>query len=157
LLKCSNDYKQREENMKRPIDIAAKRRLPAAGAAAIVLATCGVSAVLAWAPGAAGETGAYTPNQPPTTSAIEQRAGGKCAECGVVESIRLIEPRHEAAGRTTRESRKPMPARAIQANSVAEVTLRLSDGASHLFVATDPASWRTGERVIFIAGRTARQ
>jgi hypothetical protein len=148
--------------MKRPIDTAAKRRLPAARAAAIVLATCGVTAVLTWAPGAAGGTGtSYTPekspNQPRTPSALEQRAGARCAECGIVESIRLIEPRHEAAGRTTRDARKPIPARAGQASSVAEVTLRLSDGASHLFLATDPASWRTGERVIFIAGRTARQ
>ena len=34
-----------------------------------------------------------------------------------------------------------------------EVTVRMKDGASHLFMAANSAQWRPGQRVIFIDGR----
>jgi hypothetical protein len=59
-----------------------------------------------------------------------------CGHCGVVES--------------TREIVDDSPVRGV------EITLRTRDGASHLFTALkseNSAGWRTGERVIYIAGR----
>ena len=78
----------------------------------------GISAVMAWGQGSS-EVADTGPEQ--FQNEAVQRIGSKCAQCGVVETIRL-----------------------------AEVTVRMSDGASHLFVAANPAHWRRGERVIFI-------
>lgn len=89
-------------------------------------------------------------------SANEASSDFRCAQCGVVESTREIAPISDQSAKSV------------------EVTVRMKDGASHLFVAASPATsttsassvnsvnspppeslatWRAGERVIFIAGR----
>lgn len=71
----------------------------------------------------------------------EASADLKCTQCGVVESTREIAQLSEGSTRGV------------------EVTVRMKDGASHLFIAASSAnsenlaSWRPGERVIFIDGR----
>jgi len=99
------------------------------GVAVMLLSTSGVVAVMAGMPTSAGVEA-----QIPLV-----RAGGKtrgrirmnCEECGVVMSRRNSE----------------------QFDSLSyEVTLRMSDGSSRVFMDAHPANWRPGERVIFIEG-----
>lgn len=64
----------------------------------------------------------------------------KCAECGVVESSREIEPFvvvGVVAGKASRSH---------------EVTVHMKDGSNRVFVDSTPANWRAGERVTFIEG-----
>lgn len=70
---------------------------------------------------------------PSATGAAPRRAGSKCPACGVIESLRTIEP---AGG---------VPA-------TYEITVRLRDGTTGVHRDASPANWRLGESVIFIEG-----
>jgi hypothetical protein len=62
-----------------------------------------------------------------------------CGECGLIESLRVIEePR--AAG-------LPAPS-----TSRYETSIRLRDGSSHVIADSAPRAWRVGERVKVIGG-----
>jgi hypothetical protein len=90
---------------------------------------------LAAAPVLAGSDAAVDPAV--ALVAIDE-VGEACAHCGVVESMREIG-----------DDSPIMP-------PGVEVTLRTRDGVSHLFTVVKSANslgWRTGERVIYIAGR----
>ena len=63
----------------------------------------------------------------------ELRPAAKCAECGVVESMR----------RVAQEGGLP----ALQ-----EITVRLRDGSIRVSSQVNPAHWRIGERIILIDG-----
>ena len=118
------------------------------GALAIVLASSLLTVVLVLFPLAGDPSGsaAMAADSGAVIESVDGFSGEagaelKCAQCGVVESIREIAQRPEQSTRGV------------------EVTVRMKDGASHLFVATssenaaNSSGWRAGERVIFIDGR----
>ncbi len=119
------------------------------GVAVILLSTPGMVAVMAGMPTSADAADAAIAASKLTTptagsAGVEAQippvqAEGKvrgrirmdCEECGVVMSRRSIER--------------------LDALSY-EVTLRMNDGSSRVFMDAHPANWRPGERVIFIEG-----
>lgn len=140
------------------------------GVAVILLGTSGIAVVMAWPSTATDVAGAvFVPDTSPTSPASsigtqaqiplaraesDARVRVKCAECGVVAFTREIEqldaeidPR--AAGGVARSSRNGISGKPTKSY---EVTVRMKDGSSHVFMAANPANWRPGERVIFIEG-----
>ena len=112
------------------------------GVVCILLITYGISALLVRFPVSAEPI------------AIDAQVSARCMECGVVESTRLIEQSEEkfdqsTAGRVSKDGRNELPKKATNQS---EVTVRMNDGASHLFEAAIPTNWKPGERVIFIEG-----
>jgi len=113
-------------------------------ALAIVFVSAVLTGVLALFPLASDEANAAPVASEPEAEVYPVREAGsdlKCAQCGVVESTRELAQIAETSAKGV------------------EVTVRMKDGASHLFIAASPAnsaspaSWRAGERVIFIDGR----
>jgi hypothetical protein len=120
--------------------------------AAILLGTSGIAAVMAWTPTSIGA------QAPPAAERAEgeARVRVKCAECGVVASTREIEQLGAgidsdsgAAGGVTAGGRNETPEKSAKSY---EVTVRMKDGSSRVFMEANPANWRPGERVIFIEG-----
>jgi hypothetical protein len=73
----------------------------------------------------------------------------KCTECGVVVSVTDIRPEQRGDD--------DLAARAMSRVAAApgkhyEVTLRMRDGSSRVFLESNPGNWRRGERVVVIAG-----
>ena len=101
-----------------------------ASTATILVVISAVAAGMAWSLGLLGGTGVgdelETPRVP---SGVDVRESVSCAECGVVQSTR--------ANEVTR---------------LAEITLRMNDGASRLFFDADHARWKPGQRVVYIEG-----
>lgn len=78
----------------------------------------------------------------------------RCAECGVIESMRKIEAPggntgSNASGRVAGGKRGEIGAQAARSH---EITIRLKDGSMRVITDANPASWRSGERVTIIAG-----
>lgn len=153
--------------MKWQIDKAPSGKLLIAGATVALFLTTGIGAVLAWAPDAADEEEKRAPDQtlevPQAQSEVDMRVRARCAECGVVESTRMVVQRDDgmlygSPGVATRNGRRELPTKATEAKKAkkavtfAEVTLRMNDGESRRFIDANPDNWRPGERVIFIEG-----
>jgi len=119
------------------------------GVAAILLVTFGIAAVWAWSPNSTDVNGfSLAADSLPAQSEVNEFVRGRCEECGVVESTRMIERSDEGFGeKAGRYEMTPKP-------KISEVTVRMSNGSSHLFTDASFANWRTGERVIIIAGTT---
>jgi hypothetical protein len=100
-----------------------------AGIVAILLGTSGFAAVTAWMP-------ASTPPEGDTRPTV------KCAGCGVIASMR--------------ESQQPATGIDFRGESTRsyEVTVRMNDGSSHVFMDAKPANWRPGQRVILVEGKS---
>ncbi len=94
--------------------------------AAILLGTSVATAVVAWPSAGRGQQQIVQPDAGPILRPA-------CAECGVVASTR-----------TTRNT--------DASSAMAEVTVRMSDGTMHTFLAATTSNWRPGARVILIAG-----
>ena len=135
------------------IDRIPARWLLIAGAMVILASTFGIGAVVAFAPGSNDSSGpGFVTNKFSQLTDDAENIRVKCPECGVVESRREIvqldkDGVHDMADQT-RSRRNTMSARSY------EVTLRMKDGRSHQFMATNPENWRLGERVILISGTT---
>lgn len=85
----------------------------------------------------------------PAVAARGERAY-RCAECGVIESMRKIEAPAETSGVDT-------PARIADGNrgkplQEYEISVRMQDGSRRVITDANPAQWRLGERVTIIAG-----
>jgi hypothetical protein len=133
-------------------------RLLFRGVAAVLLGTFGIVAVMAWAPTSTDMSGAIfaldklrAPPAGPADAGAQippARAEGNahvritCAECGVVESTREIEELSEGVD----------PGAASKSAKSYEVTVRMKNGTSHVFVNAKPVNWRPGERMIVIEG-----
>jgi hypothetical protein len=63
----------------------------------------------------------------------EAAAKGRCPACGFVQSVRRVKARGNAP-------------------ETYEITVRLSDGSTHVHTESTPRNWRRGERIVFIAG-----
>ena len=70
----------------------------------------------------------------------------RCAECGVVESMREIDA--AAAGIDRRGGTGTLPAKLAKRY---ELTLRMGDGSRHIIASAGKGGWKVGERVIAIA------
>lgn len=117
--------------------------------AAIMLLTFGIAAVWAWSPNSADATEvALATDNFPAQSEVNELVRTKCEECGVVESTRMIDQNNEGPGENA--GRYEM----TRKSKISEITVRMSDGASHVFTDASPANWRPGERVIIIEGAT---
>lgn len=129
------------------------------GAAAVLLVTFGISAVMAWGPGSTADTGVGPAgNVPPSLSETSAPSGMMCEECGIVESTRVMAQKDDVVDNSAAEAGK-QGGRYEMASTpawVSEVTVRMSDGTSHLFTDANLTNWRTGERVILIKGTTSR-
>lgn len=136
------------------------KRLTFAAITLVVLVVFAASAMMAWgqsAIDAAGTADATAPFLLPAEG--EARARGRCAECGIVESIRKIpQPGEEnvavarAAGSLQRSGRNKNAGKPLTQAARYEITVRRRSGASHVFIDTDAANWRAGERVSLIDG-----
>lgn len=122
-----------------------------AGVAAILLVTFGIAAVWAWSPSSTSTSTdvpglALSTEKFPAQSDVNELVRAKCEECGVVESTRMIERGDEGLGE------KPGRYELTRKSKISEVTVRMSNGTSHLFTDAGHANWRPGERVIIIEG-----
>lgn len=134
---------------------------------AILLAISAIASVLAWLPRQGNEATSVTVSdrlmvKADSEAAIDPapeedvaRVSAKCAECGVVETTREIVQILERmdSGAASGVKRARLKETAVKSISTYEVTVRMKDGASHQFMAANPATWRPGERVIYIEGR----
>ena len=87
-------------------------------------------------------------------AALDARAprAGRCAECGVIESMREIKAPEELAAFYV----PGRPAARMRGESQAprnyEITIRLRDGSRRVITDANPAKWKRGEAVTVIAG-----
>jgi hypothetical protein len=90
---------------------------------------------------------------------IIRRGAASCRECGVVESTRRIDNyvnsgRHDAVLAPAADT-VPGGAGGATTGPSYEVTVRLRDGSRTTFTETTPRAWRSGARVMVIAGPAA--
>lgn len=137
--------------MTKRITETSRLRLLLGGTALVLLGSSGIAAMMAAPPGANGDAAA------PELTEDDARVRVRCAECGVVESLREIaqlgagiDP-GAAAGIAAGGRNQPLARTA----SRYEVVVRMQDGSNHVFMPATAASWRLGERLIRIQG--ARQ
>jgi len=76
----------------------------------------------------------------------EARVMVKCAECGVVDSVRQVEIVGEADAMTGADHDGVLG----KSTTSYEVTVRMRDGSDHVFMDANPANWRPGDRVTII-------
>lgn len=139
---------------------------------AILFCAGGLAVIWGWLPAPVTVSGDISPReylpaawaQPVVATALaaprqeemqgKARAGKKCAECGVIVSMRAIEGHDDdsgpgAAGGTTAGGRDDVRVRSIKSH---EITVRLADGSNRVIRDANPARWRPGERMIIIDG-----
>ena len=140
------------------------------GIAVILYSTAAIAAILGWRSASTDGSGDTADVRKVAVAAVEAvpvteytaqrrakaraRANGRCAECGIIVSIGEM-AKHEdefgsgaAIGLTAGnrdESR-------LKSTRRYEINVRMADGSNHVVNHASPASWRTGERVIVIAG-----
>jgi hypothetical protein len=128
------------------------------GVVAILLGTSGFAAVTAWMPASTNGSGAVSaqdelPTPPvgrvgalgppvPAPPEGDTRPTVKCAGCGVIAS--------------TREIQQPATGIDFRGESTGsyEVTVRMNDGSSHVFMDSKRANLRPGQRVILVEGKS---
>jgi hypothetical protein len=132
---------------------SAHQRLSIAAIAAIVLGAFGITVMTAWMrpssaleDGAAGLIAAKRPDG-------EARVTLRCPECGVVESTREVK-QIGAAGGGTGGDRNGIPG---QSTTRYEITVRMRDGSSRVFMDANWANWRPGDRMTLIESASASQ
>jgi outer membrane lipoprotein SlyB len=118
------------------------------GIAVILFSSAGIARIAGWSPVSSGGAGSV-----PVIDALPA-VKGRCAECGVIVSVRDIELRNEngmsgATGETVAGNQNETQ---VQSTKSHELTIRLADGSSRVINEASPAHWRLGERVIVIDG-----
>lgn len=109
--------------------------------AGVLLGIAGLAALLAGSPAATEATAAVDPAAPALALARE-----KCPECGVVVSVTDIRPEQRGEDLAARAMSR------VASGNYYEVTLRMRDGSSRVFLESNAGHWRRGERVVVIAG-----
>ena len=126
------------------------------GIAVILFSTAGFARIVGWLPTLTDDSGGIVAldETDPVQTMSEARAKTRCAECGTVVSMREVE-RHDQdsgageAGGVTAGNRDEIRVKTARSY---EITIRMADGSSRVIDAANPAAWRTGERLIVIAG-----
>lgn len=168
------------------------------GVAVILLSTAGIAAIMGWIPTSTGTPGnnaapeklssstakpaAPKAHSAPVRVANSASAKVKCAECGVIESVREIEHRGEGTGlgavggavvggllgNQVGSGRGNTAATVVGAvggviagNEIEkrvkstkgyEITVRFEDGSSRVISAASAPAWRTGDHVKVVDG-----
>jgi hypothetical protein len=124
---------------------------------AILLAGSGIAMVMAWAPTSIDRSNDFVaPEQDPAPLQSGAHPRLKCGECGVVESMREIAlpiPSPTAATLGKFPGRYPQEQPPAAARRY-EVTVRMTDGSSRIFMDPSPERWHSGSRVVIIGGET---
>jgi hypothetical protein len=124
------------------------------GFAIVLFSTAGIARIMGWGPGSTEDSDDIVALDQAPPLADGARAGRRCSECGVIVSMREV-GRHDedtgpgAAGEATAGNRGEL--RAYEPRHY-EIVVRMSDGSSRVIDHASPARWRTGERLIVIAG-----
>jgi hypothetical protein len=126
------------------------------GFAIVLFSTAGIARIMGWGPGSTEDSDDIVAldQEAPVPPAGGARAGPRCSECGVIVSMREV-GRHDedtgpgAAGEATAGNQGEL--RAYETRHY-EIVVRMSDGSSRVIDHASPARWRTGERLIVIAG-----
>lgn len=127
-----------------------------AGITVILLSTAGFARVVGWGPSSTDDSGdsLALDQTDPVQTMSEARANARCAECGMIVSMRTIEGQDEgsgpgAAGGVTAGKRSEALVKSARRY---EIIVRMADGSTRVIGAANPARWRAGERLIVIAG-----
>jgi outer membrane lipoprotein SlyB len=166
-----------------------------AGIAVTVFSAVGIAAIMGWIPSSTSspaenttlakppaKTVAARAHTAPTQMAANTPAKARCAECGVIESVREIETKgegsglgavggavvggvlgHQVGGGSGQKIATVVGAvgGAVAGNEVEkrvksgksyEITVRLEDGSSRVIQEASAPSWRAGDRVKVING-----
>ena len=126
------------------------------GIAIVLFSTAGIARIMGWGANSTDASGdGLAPDQMPAVETrSEARVFARCAECGVIVSMRKIERHKEdpgpgAAGSGAAGNRDESR---LTAATNYEFTVRMADGSSRVIEAANAAAWRRGERLIVIAG-----
>jgi hypothetical protein len=115
---------------------------------AILLGASALAAVTArWQMSSAVTAGVSIPDLPRA-----RHLRFSCEECGVVSATREIAQRGRAgdSGRAISAVRGERNQKPGTKASSQEVTVRMRNGSSHIFIETTTVHWRPGERIILI-------
>ncbi len=126
--------------MKTPPKKSALIPLFLAGVAVLLFGSASVAHILDRQPDASpvpGAGSAFVPAKP--DEGVRTPARRRCAECGVIESMREVD-----AGSSTGKSN-------AQALRRYELTLRMNDGARQVISHARAGTWKVGERVVAFA------
>ena len=123
-------------------------RLLIGGIAVILLGLFGIAAVMAWAPASAEES--VDKFQALPIKKVGSRGRVRCEECGVIVSMRDIDQLDGSDG-VTRDGQDKIPGKSAKSY---EVTVRMKDGSSRVFLDVNPVNWRLGEGIVLIQGAT---
>ncbi len=123
-----------------------------ASIAVVLFSTAGIARMMGWGPNLAEDFGDIPALEDAATS--KGGAGSRCSECGFIVSMREIETRVEnsCTGATSAAAPGNGDETRVKSARSYEIIVRMADGSSRSFTAENPASWRTGERLIVIAG-----
>lgn len=123
-----------------------------AGLAVILFSSAGIARIVGWNPNSSDGAGdvLVLDGVPAGVPAVKVR----CAECGVIVSMREIELRNESTGfgATGGAVAGNQDETRVKSTKSHELTIRLADGSSRVINEASPATWRLGERVIVIDG-----
>lgn len=134
------------------------KRLAFSAITLVVLLVFAASAMTAWGQSAIDlSASADATDQNVLSAETTSRARARCAECGIVESIReILQPGEEndprATGSPQRNGRNKSARKPVRHTAHYEITIRRRNGESHVFIDANAANWRTGERVSLIEG-----
>jgi outer membrane lipoprotein SlyB len=126
------------------------------GIAAILVSGIAIASLAISAQGSSGVFSAAEPLEAAAAPAIAapDASASRCAECGVIESMRKIEAQAEnsgvnAPGRIAAGNRGEIEGEPVGNYAI---TIRLRDGSMRVITDAHPARWRPGERVHLIGG-----
>ena len=121
------------------------------GIAIVLFSTAGIARIMGWGANPTDASGdGLAPDQMPAVETMsEARVFARCAECGVIVSMRKIERHKEDPGPGAAGDRDESR---LKASRNYEFTVRMDDGSSRVIEAAYAAAWRRGERLIVIAG-----
>lgn len=124
-------------------------RLLIGGVAVALLGFFGIVAVMAWMPASTEDRVDKLLTLPAKTVSSHVRV--KCEECGVIVSKREIE-QPGGSGGVTRGRRGGQDGILGKLAKSYEVTVRMNDGSSRVFMDTNPVNWQPGEGIVLIQG-----
>lgn len=172
-------FTARFSGLKAWVATASSPRLLVAGVVLVLSLLSGLGVAVSRSSAAVAVQGAATiVETSPVQIVSDLRRGEKCYACGVIESVRAIEPRApDARGEQEFERYAARVARRGDLNEapeksvrLSEVTVRMNDGTSRQFVTSasvanakamnvsnvsSSSNWHPGERMIFIDGTDA--
>lgn len=132
--------------------------LPLLSGGIAVLLVSGI-AIASAAVSVQGFDGIFTSTVAPAAAAtaaitVSGNRAYKCAECGVIESTRKIEPSDVMSGLSAPDRIAAGNRGGIEETSLGSyaIAIRLRDGSMRVITDAHSARWRPGERVTLIAG-----